>query len=95
MAIDDSAKKVFVSLLYRYNEWSDADSANSESEWWDIYNRLVKWQIDFEEQKEASLIQILYEQFLSCNRNFTKFEKLFIISMVSLSFIFFSFIFLK
>ena len=52
---------------------SDADSANSVSEWWDIYNRLVKWQIDFEEQKEASLIQILNEQFLSCNRNFTKF----------------------
>ena len=52
---------------------SDADSANSVSEWWDIYYRLEKWQIDFEEQKEASLIQILNEQFLSCNRNFTKF----------------------
>ena len=31
LAIDDSAKKVFVSLLYRYNENSDADSAKSGS----------------------------------------------------------------
>ena len=31
LAIDDSAKKVFISLLYRYNEWSDAASAKSGS----------------------------------------------------------------
>ena len=31
LAIDDSAKKVFISLLYKYNENSDADTAKSGS----------------------------------------------------------------
>ena len=51
----------------------DADDSRSVDQWWRIYNRLVKWQFDFEEQKEASLIQILKDQVQSCNRKFTQF----------------------
>jgi len=49
------------------------EDANSFDDWWKIYNRLVKWQLEFEEQKEASLHQILNEQIVSCNRTFTGF----------------------
>jgi DNA-binding response OmpR family regulator len=49
------------------------EDAVSFDDWWMIYNRLVKWQLDFEEQKEVSLHQILDEQIQSSNRNFTHF----------------------
>ena len=49
------------------------EDANSFDDWWKIYNRLVKWQLEFEDQKEVSLHQILNEQIVSCNRTFTGF----------------------
>ena len=67
-------EKITSGYLKEFQEIEESIRNNLDAdEWWNIYNRLVKWQIDFEEQKEASLIQILNEQFLSCNRNFTKF----------------------
>jgi len=51
----------------------DADDAINFDDWWRIYSRLVKWQLDFEEQNEANLHQILMEQIQSCNRKFTSF----------------------
>ncbi len=51
----------------------DTDEASSFEHWWKIYSRLVKWQLDFEEQKEENLHQILDEQIQSCNRKFTGF----------------------
>ena len=75
--LEDSSirnEKVIREYLQEFQQIeSDADSANTISEWWIIYNRLVRWQIDFEEQNERDLIEILNEQFLSCNRKYTKF----------------------
>lgn len=51
----------------------EADNSKTINDWWRIYNRLVKWQFEFEEQKESSLVQILEEQSVSCNHKFTKF----------------------
>ena len=51
----------------------DADEAKTFSDWWLVYNRLVKWQLDLDDQKESNLNQILNEQFLSCNKKFTQF----------------------
>ena len=51
----------------------DADQAKTFNDWWMVYNRLVKWQLDLDDQKESSLNQILNEQFLSCNKKFTQF----------------------
>ena len=42
-------------------------------EWWNIYNRLSKWQIDFDEHKDIGLGNILIEQIHTCNREFVKF----------------------
>ena len=50
-----------------------ADQAESIDDWWDIYTKLVKWQLDFEFQSEESLIQILNEQLNSCNKKFSRF----------------------
>ena len=43
------------------------------SEWWDIYNRLSKWQLNFDEHKDIGLGKILAEQIHTCNREFVKF----------------------
>tara|TARA_B110001454_G_scaffold90160_1_gene86010 strand:- start:734 stop:2290 length:1557 start_codon:yes stop_codon:yes gene_type:complete len=51
----------------------DIDNCNKLDDWWKIYNRLIKWESDFEDQKEPSLVQILDEQLQSCNHKFTKF----------------------
>ena len=42
-------------------------------EWWELYNKLVKWQITFDNQKNYELDDILEEQIQSCNREFTHF----------------------
>ena len=49
------------------------EDASTFENWWKIYYRLVKWQLDFEEQKEESLNQILNEQIQTGNRKFTQF----------------------
>jgi len=49
------------------------EDASTFENWWEIYYRLVKWQLDFEEQKEESLNQILNEQIQTGNRKFTQF----------------------
>ena len=52
---------------------SDADEAESFDDWWTIYNRLIKWQLDFDDQKGSNLNQILTDQFQSCNKKFSQF----------------------
>ena len=47
--------------------------ASTIKDWWEIYTKLVKWQIDFDDQKEESLIQILRDQFKSVNKTFSKY----------------------
>ena len=47
--------------------------ASTIKDWWEIYNKLVKWQIDFDDQKEESLIQILRDQFKSLNKIFSQY----------------------
>ena len=42
-------------------------------EWWNIYKRLSRWQMDFDEHKDIGLHNILIEQIHTCNREFVKF----------------------
>lgn len=51
----------------------DIDNCEKIDDWWQIYNRLIKWESEFEDYKEPSLVQILDEQVQSCNHKFTKF----------------------
>ncbi len=42
-------------------------------DWWDIYTRLVKWQLEFDEHPDISLHDILTEQLHTANREFNRF----------------------
>jgi len=43
------------------------------NDWWNIYTRLVKWQLEFDEHPDISLNDILGEQIQSANKEFVKF----------------------
>lgn len=43
------------------------------NDWWELYNRLVKWQLNFDEHKDTGLGNILTEQVQTCNREFVHF----------------------
>lgn len=49
------------------------DSDLQIDDWWDLYNRLVKWQLNFDRHKDTGLGNILDEQILNCNREFVHF----------------------
>jgi len=42
-------------------------------EWWELYNKLITWQLAFDTQHKAELQNILIEQLESCNREFVRF----------------------
>ena len=52
---------------------ADIDNCDTIDDWWQIYTRLIKWESEFEDHKEASLVQILDDQLQSCNHKFTRF----------------------
>ncbi len=45
----------------------------SIDDWWTLYNRLVGWQLNFDEHKDTGLGNILSEQVQSCNKEFVRF----------------------
>ena len=45
----------------------------SADDWWELYDRLVDWQIKFDKYKDTGLGSILEEQIQSCNREFSHF----------------------
>ena len=60
--------------LSQFKDTEDlAIQASTIEEWWKIYTKLVKWQIDFDVQREESLVQILKDQFNSVNKIFSQF----------------------
>ena len=42
-------------------------------DWWELYNRLEKWQLKFDEYRDTGLGNILIEQVQTCNREFSHF----------------------
>ena len=57
----------FQQIEYRLEESMDI------LDWWDLYNRLVEWQIKFDKYKDTGLGTILGEQIQTCNREFAIF----------------------
>ncbi len=45
----------------------------SINDWWELYNKLVKWQLEFDEHKDTGLGNILEEQLQTSNREFIHF----------------------
>jgi len=42
-------------------------------DWWELYQRLLDWQLEMDERKDLGLSVILEEQFRNANRKFTQF----------------------
>ena len=42
-------------------------------DWWNLYNDLTDWQIKFDEFKDTGMSEILNDQIMSCNREFSFF----------------------
>ena len=57
----------FQQIQFRLQEEMNAE------DWWDVYSRLVKWQLEFDEHRDISLGDILNEQLQSANNEFVKF----------------------
>ncbi|HBN45676.1 MAG TPA: bifunctional response regulator/alkaline phosphatase family protein [Candidatus Marinimicrobia bacterium] len=57
----------FQEIQFRLQEDMSAD------DWWDVYTRLVKWQLEFDDHPDISLGDILAEQLQSANNEFVKF----------------------
>ena len=69
--ISEKSKTEYLSQFQKIDDLSN--QATSVDDWWKIYSKLVKWQIDFDNQKEESLVQILKQQFNSINKMFSEF----------------------
>ena len=59
--------KEFQEIDQLMNEQLDAD------DWWNLYDRLVNWQIKFDIYRETGLSNILEEQIKTCNKEFSNF----------------------
>ena len=52
---------------------NDLEKILSIDDWWQLYLRLVKWQLKFDEHKDSGLKNILTEQIQTCNKTFSYF----------------------
>lgn len=59
--------KEFQEIEYRLHEPMNID------DWWETYNQLIRWQLEFDKHKDTGLGNILEEQILTCNREFVNF----------------------
>ena len=53
--------------------YNDLEKILSIDDWWQLYLRLVKWQLKLDEHKDSGLKNILTEQIQSCNKTFSYF----------------------
>ncbi len=67
-------EKVTSGYLKEFQEIeSKLQSSMTIDDWWEMYNQLIKWQLEFDAHKDTGLGAILEEQILTCNREFVNF----------------------
>ncbi|MFQ6614887.1 MAG: response regulator, partial [Fidelibacterota bacterium] len=64
----EKATSGFLQVFQRLE--NDIRTADSVADWWTIYTRLVKWQLEFDEHPDSGLGEILTEQSQTANREF-------------------------
>ena len=69
LIISEKSRKEYLNQFQEIDDLSN--HASSIEDWWKIYSNLVRWQIDFDNQKEESLVDILRDQFNSVNKLFS------------------------
>ena len=69
--IEDKTTSDYLKDFQKIND--DLDNIISTDDWWDLYIRLVQWQLKFDEYGDSGLSNILDEQIQSCNKSFSYF----------------------
>jgi len=69
--IEDRTTSDYLKDFQKIND--DLDNIISTDDWWDLYIRLVQWQLKFDEYGDSGLSNILDEQIESCNKAFSYF----------------------
>ena len=69
--IEDRTTSDYLKDFQKIND--DLDNIISTDDWWDLYIRLVQWQLKFDEYGDSGLSNILDEQIQSCNKAFSYF----------------------
>ena len=69
--IEDRTTSDYLKDFQKIND--DKDNIISTDGWWDLYIRLVQWQLKFDEYGDSGLSSILGEQIQSCNKAFSYF----------------------
>ena len=69
--IEDRTTSDYLKDFQRIND--DLQNIVTTNDWWQLYVRLVNWQLKFEDHDDTGLNNILFEQIQSCNKEFSIF----------------------
>ena len=69
--IEDKTSSEYLQDFQKINQ--EIDYISSLDEWWELYLRIVKWQLKFEEHTDSSLQNILLDQIQACNKQFSNY----------------------
>ncbi len=69
--IEDRTSADYLKDFQKIND--DLNDIESCDDWWNLYLRLVEWELKFDQHKDSGLNNILYEQIQSCNKVFSNF----------------------
>ena len=69
--IEDRTTSDYLKDFQRIND--DLQNIVTTNDWWELYVRLVNWQLKFEGHDDTGLDNILFEQMQSCNKEFSRF----------------------
>jgi len=67
-------EKTTKDFLKEYQDLTSRKKSNfTIDDWWQVYKHLAQWQLELDQHKEVELLPILWEEFNSCNREFSRF----------------------
>ena len=69
--IEDRTTSDYLKDFQKIND--DLNNMISTNDWWELYIRLVNWQLKFEDHGDTGLNNILLDQMQSCNKEFSSF----------------------
>ena len=69
--IEHKTSSEYLQDFQKINE--EINYISSLDEWWELYLRIVKWQLKFEEHTDSSLQNILLDQMKACNKQFSNY----------------------
>ena len=69
--IEDRTTSDYLKDFQKIND--DLNNMVTANDWWELYTRLVNWQLKFEDHGDIGLNNILFDQMKSCNKEFSSF----------------------